>query len=84
MGSELTLAAVRINVRCADIAAVRQSHGDPYLIEALSEFQKEAAAALDVAKGFNPELIQGILSGLTVRGGFTDLVGTAQVSTIEL
>lgn len=67
-----------------DIAAVRQSHGDPYLIEAISEFQREAEVALDVAKGFNPELIQGVLSGLTVREGFTDLVGTAQASTIDL
>lgn len=67
-----------------DIAAVRQSHGDPYLIEALSEFQKEATLALDVAKGFNSELAQAVLSSLTVREGFTGLVGTAQASTIEL
>jgi hypothetical protein len=67
-----------------DIAAVRQSHGDPYLINALSELQREAALALGVTKSFDPGLAESVLSDLTVREGFTDLIETAQASTIEL
>ena len=67
-----------------DIAAVRKSHGDLYLIEALSELHREAEIALGVTKGINPDLAQGVLSGLTIREGFTDLIETAQASTIEL
>ncbi|SDW13396.1 hypothetical protein SAMN04488041_101366 [Sulfitobacter pontiacus] len=67
-----------------DIAAVRQVYGDDYVVEALSPFPKQVALAQSVAERLNRDLALGILSGLTVRGAFSELIGFAQTSTIEI
>ncbi len=67
-----------------DIAAVRQTYGDEYLIKALSSFPQKVEIALDVATKFDPELAIGILSSLIVRDAFAHTIETAQTSTIEL
>ena len=67
-----------------DIAAVLQVYGDDYVINALSAFPKEAGLAQDIAEKMSSELAQGVLAGLTVRDTFSDLIGTAQKSTIEI
>lgn len=67
-----------------DIAAVQKVFGDDYLVNALSAFPQEVGRAKNVAEQMNPALAQGVLSNLTVREGFADLINTAQTSTIEL
>ena len=67
-----------------DIAAVRQVYGDEYVIKALSAFPKKVVLAHGVAEKLSPDLAQGILSGLTVREDFSDVIKTAQTSTIEI
>jgi hypothetical protein len=67
-----------------DIAAVQQVYGDNYIISDLSAFPDDVALAQNIAEQMKPGLAQGVLSGLTVRADFFDLIKTAQASVIEL
>src|SRR6056297_759234 len=67
-----------------DIASVQKVFGDDYVIDALSAFPKEVGLAKNVAEKMSPALAHAVLSGLTVREGFSDLTPTAQASAIEL
>lgn len=67
-----------------DIAAVQRAFGDDYVVKSLSACPKEVGLAKNVAEKMKPAVAQAVLSGLTVRRGFSDLTKTAQESAIEL
>jgi hypothetical protein len=67
-----------------DIAAVVESVGADYVVEACSRFPVACREALAVTEKMNPALVDAVTSKLLVSEGFQILQGRAQKVTKEI
>lgn len=67
-----------------DIAAVAQSMGADYVIDACSKFPAACQEALRVSERMSPRLVEAVIAKLLVEKGFQALQSRAQMITKEI